>query len=247
MLLKLWIACFGIMISASLWGAESDLSLEAEQKTLGTKNSVWVFGIAGVDYELAEGDGSNLTGGSVMVQLGRGYIGPHWFGQGSVDIIAGPYQTPQRSKPKLDHAGTGFSALTGYSFNDVGIRSEGGAFGISLGLSYADIIGRNTDVFNSGTEIIDQFVMRVANFSITPGLFYAWLEKARPDGNKPEHLVTRLEGYILNLGVQLPLRATQTTKYQSLPPDRSSETSESQSGHMKGYSIVLNLTTLLGA
>lgn len=241
-----WLGLVAVLISTSLWGAEDKANLEAQQKALGTKNNVWSFGVAGVDHELAEGDGSNLTGGSVMVQLGRGYIGSNWFGQASVDIIAGPYQTPQRSKPKLDHSGTGFSTLWGYSFHETGIRREGGAFGMSLGASYADIVGRNTDVFTSSDEIIDQFVMRVSNFSMTPGLFYAWLQKARPDGNKPEYLVTRIEGYILNLGIQIPILATQTTKYQSFTLDRSQETGESQSGRMKGYSILLNLTALLG-
>ncbi len=237
--------CFAI--SGFAFGIESKTNLEAQQKALGTKNSVWVFGIAGVDHELAEEDASNLTGGSVMVQIGRGYIGKHWFGQGAVDIIAGPYQTPQRSKPRLDHSGTGFYTLWGYSFNEGGMRKEGGSFGMSLGLSYADIVGRSTDVYSSGTETIDQFVMRVSSFAATPGLFYAWLEKARPDGNKPEYLITRIEGDVVNLGLALPLLATQTTKYQSYTPTKPEGTNESQSGRMKGYSIVLNLTALLGA
>lgn len=242
-----WLALYGLLIGGTLFGADAKRNLEAQQKALGTKNSVWVFGVAGVDHDLAEKDGSNLNGGSVMVQIGRGYIGTRWFGHGSVDIISGPYQTPQRSKPKLDHSGTGFSTLWGYNLNEGGIRKEGGSFGLSLGLSYADIVGRSTDTYSSGNETVEQFVMRVSNFAVMPGLFYAWLEKARPNGNKPEYLVTRIEGYLLNLGVAVPFLATQTTKYQSYTPTKPEGTAESQSGRMNGYSIVLNLTTLLGA
>ena len=65
--------------------------------------------------------------------------------------------------------------------------------------------------------------------------------------NRPEQLVTRIEGGILNLGFDIPL----TTKYSATYAKRAANTTsigepQTERGTLKGYSVFVNYTVFLG-
>jgi len=82
-----------------------------------------------------------------------------------------------------------------------------------------DTIGRSIGLSSSkdGADVIDKYVMRVTNYSVCPSIFFAWLnEKSRPTGNTPDLLTTKIEGYLLNIGIattssSVPSRLVSTT------------------------------------
>src|SRR5690606_38917285 len=92
--------------------------------------------------------------------------------------------------------------------------------GFALGLSYADMVGRSigknrkeTGHPVSNSELVDDYTMRVTNFSLLPAVFFSWLEEARPRGNTPELLTTRLDGYMLTIGIAMPLLISYQASY----------------------------------
>ena len=228
-----------------------------------TRNTFWHLGMNGERHLLKSGENLHLVGSSLVVQLGRGYVGENWYGSVSLDIISGPYEPVQRDAQTLDYLGTGFTVWWGYNAEPVNIRTDKGNYGFSLGLSYADIVGRTVGQRRytreaqgvAGTEVVDDYVMRITNFSLIPAVFFCWLTEPRPLNNRPENLRTRIEGYLLTIGVATPLMATYQVKYKStnLPEKYDSSkdkapvpTSQSKHGRLKGYSIVLSFTAMLG-
>ena len=236
------------------------------------RNTVWSIGLSGLRQTLKSGDGYNLLGSSSEVQLGWGYISTHWYSSISLDVISGPFQATHQDSLTLDFSGTGFTGIIGYSAEKGNLRTTEGSYGFALGFSYTDIIGRpvsNRLEIRDGSQV-DQFTMRVNNFSIFPSIFFCWLLPERRLGNTPELLKTRLEGYILTIGIGVPLRAnykaninrtliaetdesttedsdsTNSSDTQDTAPSDNEKISESIKGGLKGNTIVISFTALLG-
>lgn len=212
---------------------------------IATKNEVWAFGLGGFKHTLRSDDGYGLSGVGSVVQLGRGHIATNWYVNGTIDIISGPYHADQKHASQVDFAGTGFTANFGYGLTS-SLRGAGSSYGFALGLHYADIVGRNIEASAPAPGVsVDGITMRVNDFSLMPGIFFSWLEPARPRGNKPILLITRLEGYLLSFSVAMPMLASYNIKY--LQTDAAGTASQSKSGPLKGYSFVVQLSALLGA
>jgi hypothetical protein len=236
----------------------SDLSpfaTERQNDGDGVKRNVYSVGVQGEKHSLKAGDGNELTGNSASVQLGTGYIADKWYTTVSLDIILGPYEPVRNRELNSDFVGTGLTWFSGISAQTQNLRSPEGGYGFALGLSYADIIGRTvsgrSQDSRSGkkSETIDNYIMRVNKFSMMPAVFFSWLKDARPKGNSPELLTTRLEGYLLTIGVAIPLLTTYSAKYTvrdesqtELAPSRE----QKDSGQLRGYSVLLALTSFLG-
>ena len=230
----------------------------AEEK----RNTVWYLGMNGERHLLKSGEGNHLLGSSLEVQLGRGYIGESWYGTVSVDIISGPYEPVEQKTQSLDYLGTGITMWWGYNAEPVSIRTDKGNYGFSLGLSYADIVGRSVGERRfvrevpggkEETEVVDDYVMRVTDFALIPAIFFCWLKEPRVLNNKPENLMTRIEGYLLTIGVAMPLIASYQVKYKSTKPDKTGQTDPplktepvSVHGGLRGYSLVVSFSVLLG-
>lgn len=213
-----------------------------------TKNSAWVFGLNGVQYNLRANNGSNLIGTSAAVRLGYSYLGHTWWTMGSVDILSGPYKSAQALKPKLDFTGTGFSWALGWAPWVDTLRDEKIHVGVQLGLNYADIIGRSTeegpeDALGNST---DHMTMRVTNFQAVPSLFMSWFAKPRFKGNRPDQLITRIEGYVVAFGIAQPFIASYQLNYEVIDAQNST-TLRSENGNLKGKTYLLTLTSYLGA
>jgi hypothetical protein len=251
------VACLSCMGSASF--AQSPFSMERMHSQNEVRRSVFSIGIQGDKHDLKAGNGDELIGNSAAVQLGTGYIADKWYTSLSLDIILGPYEPVRNKELNTDFVGTGLTWFTGISAQTQNLRSPAGGYGFALGLSYADIVGRTVSSRNkdtrSGTgesgETIDNYIMRVNRFSMIPAIFFSWLQGPRPAGNSPDLLTTRLEGYLMTIGVAIPLITTYSSRYNvrnNAPTTEAVSTTreEKDSGQLRGYSVLCGITAFLG-
>ncbi len=203
------------------------------------KHNVFSIGLLGVRHSLKSGEGNEVLGNGGGVALGAGYIAKSWLVNASFDILLGPYEPTRKERFDVDFYGTGATLWIGFSAQTLDLRSPAGGYGFALGLSYADTVGRSAEL--SGTN--PDYVIRITNLSLVPGLFFSWLEPARRRGNTPDLLTTRLEGETLSLGMAMPLLNSYSARYESAA---SPGTGITQKGHLRGYSLTLALTGLLG-
>lgn len=215
----------------------------SEEPPFEINRSIWSIGLGGYQNNLKSGDGNHVLGVSSVVQLGRGYIGDTWFATGAVEFISGPFQSPEQQNLVVDFSGTGFSTWIGFSAENQNLRTEAGNYGFLLGLNYSDIIGRSVGdrVTNEGGTTTSNWVMRVNNFTIFPSIFFTWLKPPREKGNSPELLLTRIEGYLLKIGIAAPLQIRYKVKYDE------NERKIVRKGELEGYTVMITFSTLFGA
>jgi hypothetical protein len=98
-------------------------------------------------------------------------------------------------------------------------------------------------------------MMHVTSYTIFPSIFFAWLKEARPAGNTPDLLATRIEGYMLNMGIAMPLSSKYKIRYLSTPMTQGTSALlkeegpsyvSTKYGYLRGYSLVVTFSTLLG-
>lgn len=244
------LALFLAVASGTAYGAEP-------------RRSVWSVGVSGQRHSLKAGDGNEILGNSGAFQLGYGFVAQSWFLNLSLDVLLGPYEPTREGQINVDYLGTGFTLWTGVSAQTLDLRSQAGGYGFALGVSYADAvgraIGRNRDEDDPPpSELIDDYVLRVTNFSLLPAIFFSWLKEARPRGNTPELLATRVEGYFLTLGMAMPIMVSYNARYslrtkpapvatpaEAQEPAKGPQSVE-EKGRMRGYSVLVSLTAMLG-
>lgn len=209
------------------------------------KGNVWSFGLTGMRHSLKAGNGEEFLGNAAAIQLGTGYISNSWYADVSLDILLGPYEPTHDKQLNVDYVGTGVTAFAGFSAQTKNLRSAEGGYGFALGLSYADTVGRSVGRNRKeghGDDLVDNYTMRATNLSLIPAIFFSWLREARPDGNTPELLETRVEGYFLTIGMAMPMLSSYTARYNR----RDSGEPVRQKGRLRGYSILIGLTSMLG-
>lgn len=211
------------------------------------KGNVWSFGITGMRHSLKAGDGNELLGNAGAIQIGTGWIANSWYSDVSLDILLGPYEPTREKQLNVDYVGTGLTAFAGFSAQTKNLRSAEGGYGFALGLSYADTVGRSVGrnrKEGSSADLLDNYTMRVTNFSLIPAIFFSWLKEARPKGNTPELLETRVEGYFLTIGMAMPVLSSYSAKYDKREGDQVEE--QNDKGQLRGYSILIALKSMLG-
>jgi hypothetical protein len=222
-----------------------------------TKSAFFSVGLARVDYRNRFGEGLGFNGApGTLVQIGYGRIEESSYWDGYMEIVSGPYSAKQGVGVKMDVYGTGLSAVYGHTLFRNSMRNALGAYGVALGLGYGDFVGRSvSSTFkkeSGSSERVDELVLRVTSYHVAPSLFYAKLVPARPVGNKPELLATRIEGYVLNLGVLFPLRSEYEVSYVKYPAGAMSflnaagGTPVERRGAVDQYNIFFSFTMLLG-
>ena len=235
---------------------------EAVGQLTKTKNGVVSFSLTGVRYTLKADDDNELVGNGLKASLGGGYIAKSWLVNVMLDVSLGPYEPARDGQLNVDFGGTGLTIWWATSAQTLDLRSSEGSYGFALGASYADMVGRSVGRNRKETSnpndpensnLVDNYVMRATYFSVLPSIFFAWLKGARPTGNTPELLTTRIEGYVLTMGVSVPVMAKYQAHYdkrQILGENDSGDASGSkrifEEGTLKGYSILLSFTSFLG-
>lgn len=256
-----WLSLF---IALSIISSNSVFAKENELEPVFNPDEVrklyWNFGLTGSKHNLISGNEfEEIKGNSLDVSIGSGYIDNRKYFFGTVDFVMGPFEEAKKIHIDVDYKGVGATFWSGYSAQKIDLRSPLGGYGFSLGLKYSDVRGKSiglnkkqkvnpNDPDNEG--LIDDYSIRSSTFSVIPGIFFCWLEDWRPSGNDPELLKTRLEGLILTIGVNIPIQSSYTSEFNIATKDKDTgniiQKNQKQKGTMSGYSILVNLTALLG-
>jgi hypothetical protein len=115
-------------------------------------------------------------------------------------------------------------------------------------------IGGNKKPSDSGNPDSDELLEQSfkSNFGavyLLPAVGWGWTKSARPLGNEPEFLITRVESTYLKLGINLPIYSRSRVQVIRRPTsDQISQTpvKESSSGTIRGYSIIISTGLWLG-
>lgn len=218
--------------------------LTARAAPVPQRNSAWSLGLTLLKQDLSYLRQSIYHGTSGTIKVGKGYFWNKWMAGMSIDILAGPHNSPENQDVDVDFSGTGFSSYLGYLVLGERLQSNQTGIGVLWTFSYSDIIGRSV-----GTQIesannpdpINGWVMRVNNFSGGPSLFASWIKSPRKAGETPELLMTRLEGMILQVGMHSPFLTKFNLKYDSLSG------SQSIRGQLDGQTYFISLDFLFGS
>jgi hypothetical protein len=237
---------------------ETSAQNTAAATTSRSKGGIVGLSLQALRHSQRDGQGHSLLGNAGVVGFGGGYIGSSWLTLTYFEQTLGPYEPTGETDLDVDFNGTGVSTFWGYSAQKSDLRSDQGGYGFGLSLSYADLVGRlpgssRTSAAANGSEVFtENYVMRVTNLSLAPTIFFSWLAKARDDSNKPENLATRIEGFMLTIGAQIPIESRFSTRYQFRVVERGDEELREsiadvrERGKLNGYSIVVGLTTMMG-
>jgi hypothetical protein len=221
-----------------------------KEPLLAKDHMIWNFGLNVARNFLKSAEGNSILGSHGAVQFGAGYLTPRWYAFGSLDFITGPFEPVTVGELNVDYIGTGFSVWSGMSPWPEGLRSGGVGYGVALGVSYNDLVGRSIGyggrrptVDNGSSEVtptIESYTLDTTNVSVIPALFISLLEKPRVIGNTPDLLATRLEGHILTIGLAFPVIA-EFSKRTVLSDGQETVIN----GAMKGRRIEVTWTALL--
>ncbi|WP_143478187.1 hypothetical protein [Pseudobacteriovorax antillogorgiicola] len=231
-----WLVTLGLLFSSRAWG-NTDAPLEY-------RHSAWSIGLTFKNHILRSPQENNFLGTAAAIQLGRTYVYHRWIAGLSLDVLTGPYESPERQNIVVDFTGTGASGYIGYGLSGEPTLQSGTLdYGLILNLGYGDMIGRSVSQrvrTSEDDEPVNNWVMRINDFSIAPAIFVSWLKPARPEGNSPELLVTRIEGVFVHFGALFPIQ----TKYK-LQYDQG-ESTFNDNGDLKGHTWFLAITALIG-
>jgi hypothetical protein len=225
-----------------------------------TRKATWVVGSSVMRHSLQAGPSHELVGKAGQVSLGGGWISQRWLTSVTLDILMGPWEPSSAQSLDVDWSGTGGTWWTGWSARNLDLRSPQGSYGVGLGLNYADMVGRSIGRNRRdpgdpsdprAVGIVDNYVMRVNNLGVSAALFFTWLAPARPQGNSPELLKTRLEGSVLWIGATVPVASSWNAAFDRriAPATEGFPTVKEQvreRGRLKGWTVFASIQAGLG-
>jgi hypothetical protein len=241
---------FGLWVATGVAGADD------------VRRTAFTFGLRTISYDYASVGDSHLTGTGGSVEFGYAWMGDHFFGYGSISSLAGPFDRVRRDRISLDFSGTGLTAIAGYAPLQGNIRADRISLSVLSGFNVTDMVGRSAGrvdirdeqkvaASDQGEEPaslnrqISSFTMQVNEFSVLTGIGISWMDKARPYGNTPELLKTKMDGVLAIFAVSVPVAARYRSKYEQVLGSGPSESRKEQ-GRLSGVSLVFGLTTLIG-
>lgn len=218
----------------SVWAQSKDNYFVDEDRK---KENVWSLGLGGQHFFYRLKD-ERLDGAAAVFEVGFGKVQNRLKYHGSFDIILGPYTKLFSERVPTDFFGTGFKGRIAYAL----LPYRGGPWGldVGIGLSYIDMVGRSVGTSSRDGETIESLTMKIASFSSLAGIGFHSFEDARTLGNDPNNLLTRIEGYSVQLDFCYPIKATYKTRLAL------SESNQANSGDVIGYSILVSGAIYLG-
>lgn len=224
-----------------------------QQKFLARENTVTVS-VTGLRHALTTGDGNDLVGNSAGISLGLGKIEKLWYARVSADMYLGPYDPIRSGELNSEFIGTGLSVFAGYSAQSLDLRSVEGGYGFAFGAMYSDIVGRGVgrnrfidrDNQSADALFMNGYNVRITHLALAPAIFFSWFKEGRRQGNAPEDLLTRIEGFEVVLGTALPLYSRYKARFDLIDDNEKVQAQRSENGKLKGHSIFVTLTTYLG-
>ncbi|WP_141735821.1 hypothetical protein [Oligoflexus tunisiensis] len=142
------------------------------------------------------------------IDVGRGWVRPSWWSLVELSVMLGPNGERLPDSPPLDFIGTGFRFRAGHTMPGQVLRKPHGDWGVELGLEYNEWIARSyQDRLLSSGQNSGSWVVRSRWIFVQPALFYSFWKPPRPQGHKPEWIMTRNEGVVFSLGLSVPIQS----------------------------------------
>lgn len=225
-------------------------------------NDYWLFGASSLKSNLsAEGDDvEDFKNTSLQISIGKGVFRDKWSFSGSIDLLSGPLEPFFENDLDVELEGFGLTFLSSYALTGTGIRDKKPSFAATFGLNYLSVngasIGRNKNLnkdfdspLNSGK--INGYSVNLSTLNIVLGTTFNWIEKARPQGNHPDLLKTRLEGYALSILAFVPVYGSMDSKVDTLLFNNTSSkiytSTEDSTSDVSGATIMLSLLTYISS
>lgn len=223
-------------------------------------NEFWGFGTSFMQYNLESDDNFNndILGTAFQLSFSRGAFRGTWAYQYGLDFTTGPYQKSFDDGLNMDSVGFGINSQFHYLVGSPNIREDGVKFvltgGGSVSFIDADSVGTNQNIsvnYNSPENdgIVNSYSIRGASFSVMLGAQLLSLKTPRPLGNAPELLRTRVEGYAVGIIGYVPLanyyEAKQGILQQAEGQPLNVQSNFDFTGSLKGYSVLLSITTYI--
>ncbi len=174
------------------------------------------------------------------INVGYVYIKDSWWVMARGHVPFGPTSVRYPDSPPVDFEGYGLSATFGKSLTS-SLRNPGGSYGAEMGVEIFQLVGRSfRRQVLADQSISEAWLMKAGWTAITPALTATFLKPARPQGNRPEWLMTRIEGYHMSLGVVIPVQRSWDLRWEH------DHVGQGDRGTWKGVFGVVSLSTWLG-
>lgn len=174
------------------------------------------------------------------INVGYVHIDETWWAMARGHLPFGPTSQRFPDSPPLDFEGYGFSTTYGRSFSGR-LRKPSGDYGAEVGFEVFELVGRSfRRQVLADQSVSNAWVMKTRWTAITPALTASFLKPARPQGSRPEWLMTRIEGYRLSLGMVIPVQTSWDLRWEH------DSISQGDRGKWKGVFGVASLSTWLG-
>jgi hypothetical protein len=257
LVMKIFLTVRLYTISTCALGAGSQLDHEELLKTRPARTTVWSFDASTIHNQFTAPDGSEFAGTGASFTAGYGRIRQNAWILGRFHFLAGPWDTARNGAFDADFYGSGLDVEYGTAFPGTELRS-GSTPILTVAAGYMDLSGRNIGGNRKTTgnpEDRDNYYLEQdfkAGFGtvyLMPGAGWSWTKPARPTGNEPELLVTRVESAYMKLSATIPVYSrarVEVTKRSSTDSLNQSPRLHSTSGMIRGYSLVLATGVWLG-
>ena len=218
---------------------------------------IWTFDSSMFQYNLTVPDESKISGIGGAFAIGYGRSRANSWLTGRFHFLAGPWDTARNGAFDADYSGSMIDVEYGTSFPGTDLR-RGSVPILTISAGYMDLTGKNIgdnrknngDPNNRSNYYLEQnFKTSLGAVVITPGIGWAWAKPARPTGNEPDLLVTRVESAFAKFGALVPLYSrsrVEIGKRDQSDPISKSPSTHTSSGHVRGYSFVASAGVWLG-
>lgn len=161
-----------------------------------------------------------------------------WLVEFRVHFVSGPNE---QQSLKVDYTGNSISARASYSFSES--FRPAASYGSSLAISYQSLTGENPLNYSNtvNNENVSSWKLKAKLLKITPSLYYRSFKSKRNITNDPEYLKTRIEGWMISLGISVPVHLE-----YSLSKTTDENSSMNSSGKLYGYDLLLSGSVFLG-
>ena len=174
------------------------------------------------------------------VNVGYVYIDDSWWVTARGHLPFGPTSQRYPDSPPIDFEGYGFSTTYGRSLSGH-LRDPSGDYGAEIGLEVFELVGRSfRRQVLTDKSVSNAWVMKTRWTALTPALTATFLKPSRPQGSRPEWLMTRIEGYRISAGVVIPVQNSWDLRWEH------DGVGQGNRGSWTGMMSVISLTAWLG-
>lgn len=226
-------------------------------KTRAPRIHFWLFDLGVHNFRFTAPDDSKVAGVGASFAIGYGRIHQDSWINTNYHFLSGPWDSARNQSFDVDSSGFLIDVEYGAAFPGFSLRSgscptlaiSGGFLSLSS-KSIGSNRKNNGNPDDTNNFYLEQdFKTSINALVVTPAIGWNWVKAARPAGNEPELLLTRVESAYIRLSALVPLYSGARVKV--LKRSQSDTLSQAPKHHtttgiIRGYSMVLTTGVWLG-